>query len=63
MWNDGPALRAADLGLAMGSGTALARGQADVELVGDDLAALPVLLEGARTLRRAVRGNLTWAVL
>ena len=60
--NDGPALRAASVGVALGSGTALARDQADVELVGDDLSGLPVLVEGARQLRRTVRGNLAWTL-
>lgn len=61
--NDAPALRAADLGVALGSGTALAREQADVELLGDDLRALPVLIRGARALRRTVRGNLSWTMI
>ncbi len=60
--NDAPALRAADLGVALGSGTALAREQADVELLGDDLRALPVLIQATRALRRTVRGNLSWTM-
>jgi P-type E1-E2 ATPase len=61
--NDAPALRAADVSIAMGSGTAAARSQAQVEVVGDDLRTLPLLLEGAHALRRVVRGNLAWTLL
>jgi heavy metal translocating P-type ATPase len=61
--NDAPALRAADVGVAMASGTALARGQAAIELVSEDLRALPRLLAGARALRRVALGNLAWTVI
>ena len=60
--NDGAALRRADVSVAPSWGTDLARDQADVELVCDDLRAVPRLLEGARRLRRTVRGNLAWTV-
>ncbi|MCB9898281.1 MAG: cation-translocating P-type ATPase [Planctomycetes bacterium] len=61
--NDAPALGAADVGLAMGSGTAAARIRAGVVVPGDDLSALPMLLDAARALSRAVRRNLAWAAL
>jgi Cu+-exporting ATPase len=61
--NDAPALREADVGVAVGSGTAAARGQAGIELVGDDLAALAALIRGARALRRTVRANFAWTLL
>ncbi len=60
--NDAPVLRAAEVGVALASGTGLARSHADVELVGDDLRGLLVLVDGARTLRRTVRGNLAWTL-
>jgi cation transport ATPase len=60
--NDAPALRAADVSIAMGSGTAVARSQAQVEVVGDDLRALPLLLDAGAALRRVVRGNLAWTL-
>jgi heavy metal translocating P-type ATPase len=60
--NDAPALRAADVSVAVACGTALARSQAQVEVLGDDLRALPRLIRASRTLRRTVRGNLAWSV-
>jgi Cu+-exporting ATPase len=59
--NDAPALAAADLGLAVGSGTDLARETADVSLLGDDLLRLPGLFRAARRTRSAARWNLFWA--
>jgi P-type E1-E2 ATPase len=59
--NDAPALAAADLGLAVGSGTDLARESAAVSLLGDDLTRIPALLRAAAVTRRAVAWNLFWA--
>jgi heavy metal translocating P-type ATPase len=60
--NDSPALRAADVGVAVACGTAAARSQAQVEILGDDLRAVPRLVSASRKLRRTVRGNLAWSV-
>ena len=60
--NDSPALRAADVSVAIACGTALARSQAQVEVLGDDLRSLPRLVRASRKLRRTVRGNLAWSV-
>ncbi|NMO92787.1 cation-translocating P-type ATPase [Actinomycetospora sp. TBRC 11914] len=59
--NDGPALAAADLGLAVGAGTDVALEAADVILVRDDLAAVPDALELARRTATTIRRNLAWA--
>jgi P-type Cu+ transporter len=59
--NDGPALAAADLGLALGSGTDIAIGAADMILLRDDLRAVPDAIGLARATFRTIRGNLAWA--
>ncbi|HYC78302.1 MAG TPA: heavy metal translocating P-type ATPase, partial [Planctomycetota bacterium] len=60
--NDAPFLRAADVGVAVASGAAAARSEAQVELVADDLRGLVTLLDGAKALARNVRGNLFWTL-
>ncbi len=59
--NDGPALATADLGLAIGRGTDVAIGAADIILVRDDPGAVPDALDLAHATLRTIRGNLMWA--
>ncbi len=59
--NDAPALAAADVGIAMGSGTKLATDAADAVIVGDDLAAVDNALSIAAGTNRRIRQNLGWA--
>jgi P-type Cu+ transporter len=59
--NDGPALAAADLGLALGSGTDVAISAADIILLRDDLTVLPEAISLARVTLRVIRRNLAWA--
>jgi P-type Cu+ transporter len=59
--NDGPALAAADLGLALASGTDVAFCAADMILLRDDLRAIPDAIKLARAAFRTIRGNLAWA--
>jgi Cu+-exporting ATPase len=59
--NDGPALAAADLGLAIGSGTDVALCAADMILLRDDLGAVPEAIKLARATLAAIRRNLAWA--
>jgi P-type E1-E2 ATPase len=59
--NDGPSLAAADLGLAMGSGTDVAITAADLILLRDDLGIVPDAIKLARGTFRTIRQNLIWA--
>lgn len=59
--NDGPALAAATVGVAVSHGTDVARAAADVILLGDEIRAVPWLAALARTTMRRVRQNLAWA--
>ena len=59
--NDGPALASADLGLAIGRGTDVAIGAADIILVRDDLDIVPQALDLAKATMRTIRANLFWA--
>ncbi|MFE0508807.1 heavy metal translocating P-type ATPase [Streptomyces sp. NPDC058964] len=59
--NDAAALAGADLGIAMGSGTDVAVGAADVTLVRGDIEALADAVRLARRTLGTVRANLVWA--
>lgn len=59
--NDGPALAAADLSLALGSGTDVAISAADVIVLRDDLRVVPEALSLARATLNVIRRNLAWA--
>jgi P-type E1-E2 ATPase len=61
--NDGPALVAADLGLAVGSGTDVAINAADLIVVRDDLRAVATAIDLSRRTLRTIHGNLTWACI
>ena len=59
--NDSPALKEADVGIAMGSGTDVAIESADIVLMGGDLAAAPRAFALARRTMRIIKQNLFWA--
>jgi len=59
--NDAPVLAQAHVSVAMGGGADLARSQADVVLLGDDLHRLAKGVRFARRTMRIVRQNLIWS--
>lgn len=59
--NDAAALAGADLGIAMGSGTDVAIGAADVTLVRGDIEAVADAVGLARRTLATIRANLVWA--
>jgi Cu+-exporting ATPase len=61
--NDGPALRAADVGFAMGGGTEVAKGAASVVLARPDLTLIARFARIARRTRSGIRENLALAFL
>lgn len=61
--NDAPALAAADLAVAIGSGTELAHSSADIVLAGDHLGGLVDARRIALATRRIMRQNIIWALV
>ena len=59
--NDAPVLAQAQVSIAMGGGADLARANADIVLLGNNLQALPEGLALARRTVRIVKQNLIWA--
>lgn len=59
--NDAPALATADLGIALGGGTAMAADAADVAIVDDDLASVAVVFDLATAAGSRVKQNIGWA--
>jgi cation-transporting P-type ATPase A/B len=59
--NDGPALACADLGMAIGHGTDVAIGAADIILVRDNLDVVPQALDLAAATMRTIKTNMIWA--
>jgi Cu+-exporting ATPase len=59
--NDGPALEQADLGIAVGRASDVAREAADIVLLNSDIGAVPESFELASATLRTIRQNLFWA--
>ncbi len=60
--NDGPALALADLGIAIGSGTAVANAAGDIILTNDDPSSISNLILLAKATLRKMKQNLWWAL-
>ena len=61
--NDAPALARADLGIALGSGTAIAADAADIAIVDDDLATIETAFDLASAAGSRVKQNIGWAFI
>ncbi|HPQ94201.1 MAG TPA: heavy metal translocating P-type ATPase, partial [Thiolinea sp.] len=60
--NDAPVLAQAQVSLAMGQGAQLAQASADMILLSENLALLPVSVRLARRMQAVIRQNLFWAL-
>lgn len=60
--NDAPVLAAADVSIAVGNATDIAKRSADVIILGTTLTNLPLIFVMAKRTRRKIRQNMSWAI-
>jgi len=59
--NDAPALAAADVGIAIGSGTAIAKATADMTILANHLNRIPFMIHLSTNVMKTIKQNLVWA--
>ncbi|MED5424955.1 MAG: HAD-IC family P-type ATPase, partial [Pseudomonadota bacterium] len=60
--NDAPVLASADVAIAVGNATDVAKTAADVILLGDQLLSVPELIRTAHQVKQKIRQNIGWSV-
>lgn len=60
--NDAPVLASADVAIAVGNATDVAKTAADVILLGDQLLSVPALIKTSHQVKQKIRQNIGWAV-
>ncbi|MCF6190064.1 MAG: heavy metal translocating P-type ATPase [Cocleimonas sp.] len=61
--NDAPVLAAADVSIAMGSGSQLAQASADMILLSENLSQLPSSIQLSKRMQSIIRQNFGWAIV
>ena len=60
--NDAPVLASADVAIAVGNATDVAKTAADVILLGDQLLSVPTLISTSHQVKKKIRQNIGWSV-